>query len=353
MRISSRLGAATLLSLLVAPQLQAREQPAEEVLVTATRHAQQAATLPLGWSAVEQDAIALTAHVHITELMQQVPGAWIARGNGQESLPSLRSPVLTGAGSCGAFFMAADGISLRAPGFCNVNQLFDSNTEQAGRIEVVKGPGTALYGSNAMHGVINILSRVPATTREHDLSLEAGPYDYYRGRYRFDNARERHGWSINLNAATDGGYKEDSGYDQQKLTARYDYSGASWDITSVLDFSNLNQETAGYIQGFESYRDEDLKRSNPNPEAYRDAWSLMAYLRATRQRHDFPHALPALAAHRGKRPQQPGPAGPHSQRSCRLAVDQRTGPGPHRWLAARNPGRPLQPEPAGGRALRL
>jgi outer membrane receptor protein involved in Fe transport len=222
--------------------------------------------------------------------MQQVPGAWIARGNGQESLPSLRSPVLTGAGSCGAFFMAADGISLRAPGFCNVNQLFDSNTEQAGRIEVVKGPGTALYGSNAMHGVINILSRVPAATREHDLSVEAGPYDYYRGRYRFDNARERHGWSINLNAATDGGYKDDSGYDQQKLTARYDYSGASWDITSVLDYSNLNQETAGYIQGFESYRDEDLKRSNPNPEAYRDAWSLMAYLRATR-RLDERHTL--------------------------------------------------------------
>ena len=86
--------------------------------------------------------------------MQRVPGTWISRGNGQESLTALRSPVLTGAGSCGAFYMAADNISLRAPGFCNVNQLFDANTEQAGRIEVLRGPATALYGSNAMHGVI-------------------------------------------------------------------------------------------------------------------------------------------------------------------------------------------------------
>ncbi len=35
----------------------------------------------------------------------------------------------------------------------------------------------------------------------------------------------------------------------------------------------LNQETAGFIQGFNSYRDETLARSNPNPEAFRDASS--------------------------------------------------------------------------------
>ena len=35
----------------------------------------------------------------------------------------------------------------------------------------------------------------------------------------------------------------------------------------------LNQETAGFIQGYNSYRDEDIAKSNPNPEAFRDAWS--------------------------------------------------------------------------------
>lgn len=288
--IHRQLGLSALLTTCITSPLQADELLTEEVLVTATRQAQAAATLPLAWSTVEQEAIDLTAHVHITELLQRVPGAWIARGNGQESLPSLRSPVLTGAGSCGAFFMAADGISLRAPGFCNVNQLFDANSEQAGRIEVVKGPGTALYGSNAMHGVINILSQAPSPTREHDLSAEAGPYDYYRGRYRFSDTRDRHGWSLNLNAATDGGYKDDSGYDQQKLTLRHDYAGAAWNVTSVLDYSNLNQETAGYIEGFEAYKDNALKRSNPNPEAYRDAWSVLAYVRASR-RLDERHTL--------------------------------------------------------------
>ena len=36
----------------------------------------------------------------------------------------------------------------------------------------------------------------------------------------------------------------------------------------------LNQETGGYVRGEEAYKDADLRTSNPNPEAYRDAWSL-------------------------------------------------------------------------------
>ncbi len=251
----------------------------EQVLVTATRVQASAESLPLAWSVVGEDALALTGHVHINEIMQQVPGAWITRGNGQESLTSLRSPTLTGAGSCGAFFMASDGIGLRAPGFCNVNQLFDANAEQAGRIEVIKGPATALYGSNAMHGVINILSAAPSEQINHNIAIEAGPYDFYRAKYRYSNTYGAHGVSLRANGTTDGGYKDSSGYDQQKATLRHDYRADTLKVTTVLDISNLNQETAGFIKGDDAYKDDDVKDGNPNPEAYRDAKSLMLYSR--------------------------------------------------------------------------
>ncbi len=261
----------------------ADDTPAQEqVLVTASRLPEAGASLPLSWSSVDSDAVNLTDAVHISELMQRVPGAWISRGNGEESLPALRSPVMTGAGGCGAFFMAADGIELRAPGFCNLNQLFDANTEQAGRIEVIRGPASALYGSNAMHGVINVISQAPSETPEQTISVEAGPYDYYRGKYHYGNTVGRNGISFSANGTTDGGYKDDSGYDEQKMTLRHDYSGDVWSFTSAVDASNLNQETAGYIQGYKSYKDSDLKKTNPNPEAYRDAWSVLAYSRASR-----------------------------------------------------------------------
>ncbi|MBE9539306.1 MAG: TonB-dependent receptor [Proteobacteria bacterium] len=258
----------------VSSQVFSQQEIQEQTLVTATREEVNAASMALAWSAIDDRALEFAGAVHINEVMQQVPGAWISRGNGQESLTSLRSPVLTGAGSCGAFFMAADGISLRAPGFCNVNQLFDANGEQAERIEVIKGPATALYGSNAMHGVINIISAAPTREVDHNISAEAGPDDYYRAKYRYSNTYGNHGISLRLNGTTDGGYKDDSGYDQQKLTFRHDYRGQSVNTQTILDFANLNQETAGFIKGYKAYKDEDLKETNPNPEAFRDAWSV-------------------------------------------------------------------------------
>ena len=253
----------------------------ENILVTASRVEENAMKLPLAWSTVNSETLQFIDPIHINEIMQRVPGAWISRGNGQESIIALRSPVLTGTGGCGAFFAAADGISLRAPGFCNVNQLFDTNFEQAGRIEVIRGPATALYGSNAMHGVINVISAAPTEEIDNRLALEAGPYDYYRAKYRYSNTIGKHGISVSANGTTDGGYKDDSDYDQQKATVRHDYAGEHWDVRTVLDAANLNQNTAGFVEGYQAYKDNDLKKRNPNPNAYRDAWSVRLYSAAS------------------------------------------------------------------------
>ena len=253
----------------------------ENILVTASRVEENAMKLPLAWSTVNSETLQFIDPIHINEIMQRVPGAWISRGNGQESIIALRSPVLTGTGGCGAFFAAADGISLRAPGFCNVNQLFDTNFEQAGRIEVIRGPATALYGSNAMHGVINVISAAPTEEIDNRLALEAGPYDYYRAKYRYSNTIGKHGISVSANGTTDGGYKDDSDYGQQKATVRHDYVGQHWDVRTVLDAANLNQNTAGFVEGYQAYKDNDLKKRNPNPNAYRDAWSVRLYSAAS------------------------------------------------------------------------
>jgi iron complex outermembrane recepter protein len=253
----------------------------DDILVTASRVQEDALKMPMSWSSVSQETLTLVDPVHINEIMQRVPGAWISRGNGQESIISLRSPVLTGSGSCGAFFSAADGISLRAPGFCNVNQLFDSNFEQAGRIEVIRGPATALYGSSAMHGVINVISAAPTEEVDSLLSLEGGPDHYFRAKYRYSDTVGRNGISVSTNATHDGGYKDNSGYDQQKAIVRHDYSGQDWDFRTVLDTANLKQDTAGYIQGYKSYKDGDSRKDNPNPNAYRDAWSVRLYSAAS------------------------------------------------------------------------
>ncbi|MEM0955253.1 MAG: TonB-dependent receptor plug domain-containing protein, partial [Pseudomonadota bacterium] len=214
----------------------------DEIIVTATQQQTLLGDLPVGAGVITSEDLATVQHVHANQIFQRIAGAWISRGNGQESLTALRSPVLTGPGSCGAFFMAADGVSLRAPGFCNVNQLFDANTEQAERIEVIKGPGTALYGSGAMHGIINVLTPRPTEDWQQRIGLEAGPNSYRRGRYEVSGTHGRHGLSFAGNLARDGGYNFSSGFDQGKGNLRYLYNGKSLDVDTILRATRLRQE---------------------------------------------------------------------------------------------------------------
>ena len=264
-------------SLGAAPMNNAGEQ-IEEVIVSASRISQPTSEISSNVARISGDALNLVSHTHINEALQRVSGAWISRGNGQEHLTALRSPVLTGAGGCGAFLMAQDGIPLRASGFCNVNELFDANSEQAGAIEVIKGPASALYGSNAMHGLINILT--PSVEAEDRLSIgaEFGPHDYFRTKFTANYADLR----VDLNGTSDGGYKNDSGYDQQKATIKYAGEMGGFDAIATLGFSNLNQETAGFISGADSYRDSEARKQNPNPEAFRDSQTLRGNIRLQR-----------------------------------------------------------------------
>jgi len=248
----------------------------EPVTVTALRHAQPLSGYAGSATRLQAEEVSLTGATHHAELLTRVPGVLIQRGSGQESLTALRSPVLTGPGSCGAFLFLEDGIPLRPVGFCNVNELFEVNSEQAAAVEVLRGPGSALYGSNAVHGIVNVLNPSASDLPPVALAAEAGADRYLRGKLL---ARGRAGGSdlgIALHATHDGGWRDESGFDEQKLSASAVRDAMGGTLTLRLNATNLDQQTAGFIVGEDAYEDGDLARSNPNPEAYRKAHSLRA-----------------------------------------------------------------------------
>ncbi len=276
MKLNKLLAAmAVLVSGLNALVVQAGSSAVTEIItVTATRDDQSLQSLAGNTAVLSQEELRLLSHAHIQETLARVPGVNLARGNGQEYLPAVRSPVLTGAGACGSVLSAVDGVALRAAGFCNINELFEAPTEQAERIEVVRGPGSALFGSNAMTGVINVITPGVGGKSDFAWGVEAGPHDYSRLKLSGSQRSGRHGLRADLSLAHDGGYRDDSGFDQQKLLVKHEYSAENLSVATTLLLSNLNQETAGYVNGTDAYKDRHLRSSNPNPEAYRDAQSL-------------------------------------------------------------------------------
>ena len=218
-----------------------------------------------------EEEIDRISHSHISQVTARVPGVWISRGNGQELLASVRSPVFTGAGSCAEVLITEDGLPIRPTGMCNVNQLFEVNTEQASGLEIWRGPGTVFYGSNAMHGVINTLS---PKVEKNAISAQLGSNDYHRLKIRLKNKDPLNSLQLAANGVSDGGFKDNSGFDQQKISIKHGWVNNHISATTHLSLVNLNQETAGYIRVFNSYKDRSVRNDNPNPEAYRDASAL-------------------------------------------------------------------------------
>lgn len=250
------------------------EQILERVTVTAKRSPQPLGTLAGNVARLSTDDIDFIRAEHPSEALDRLPGVFIHRGNGLEHLTAIRSPVLTGDDGAGSFLFLEDGVPLRAAGFANVNGLFEAHTELAQSIEVVRGPGSAFYGSNAVHGLVNVLSRAPSEHLERFVDVSGGSYGRVNGRAYISATRGNDGILAGVTLAHEEGFREQAGIDDQKFTLRNDLALPHINVRTTLSGTNLNQETAGFIQGHDAYKHDVFARSNLNPEAFRDAKAL-------------------------------------------------------------------------------
>ena len=269
----------------------------EVLVVTGTRSAAPVLDMAGNIDSLSQEQVDLLRADHPSEILNRLSGVQVQRNNGFEALPSIRSPVLTGPGAAGAFLFLEDGVALRAAGFANNNGLAEANLEQAGGVEAIRGPGSAFYGSNAVHGVINVLSRAPSRELQRELDISGGPHDLYKIKGTVSGSIGDHAYRLNAYGAHDDGYRDRSGYGLQKLQLRHDYRGANNTTQTVLSVFNLNQETAGFISSGANgggcytsnkppafiYEDMSAMRQNCDPDAYRD-WSSVRL--SSRWTHD-------------------------------------------------------------------
>jgi iron complex outermembrane receptor protein len=259
----------------------AREQPpetniAEDVVVTATREPITVNVAPASVTRLDGHDFASVGAKHQAELLNRAAGVYVQRGSGAESLAAIRSPVLTGAGACGAFLIAEDSLPIRPVGFCNLNEMFELNYEQADSVEVLRGPGSALFGASAVHGVINSITPSAKYLPELFVGVESGSDSFKRlslgaaHGFGFESEPAIAAYGVATRAP---GWRDASGVDELKLNLLADTDVAGGELRLRAAGTVLNQETAGFVQGFNSYRDESMARSNPNPEAFRDASS--------------------------------------------------------------------------------
>ena len=134
MRIGSLI---PLLFLLVCEQAMATDEAflMEPVVVTPARGPGALFDLAGNTARIASSELELISAPHVNEVAARIPGMWLTRSAGTAGhLTAIRSPALNGPGACGEFLFMEEGIPVSGRGFCNVNELFSINTEQAGAI---------------------------------------------------------------------------------------------------------------------------------------------------------------------------------------------------------------------------
>ena len=214
----------------------------EGLIVSVNREAQRKLETAASVGVVTGADIRARGAAHPGEVMREVPGVWANVTSGEGYQMAIRQPLTTNP----VYLYLEDGIPTRSTGFFNHNALYEVNLPQADRIEVTKGPATALYGSDAIGGIINVSTRAPSAGRDLEVSAEGGSFGWQRLLLTGSNTFGADGVRADLNLTRTSGWRDATGYSRESGTLRWDRDlNATSTLRTVATFSHIDQGTAG------------------------------------------------------------------------------------------------------------
>lgn len=183
---------------------------AEAVVVTANRGASRIADVPARVTLIGTAAIKSRPAATVDEMLSTVPGISISRSFGILSHKSSVTMRGLSGNEQARVLVMIDGVPVNKSdgGSVNWNLLDPAMVE---RIEVVKGPASSMYGSNALGGAINVITRRPAGALSGTITAGYGTYNTLTGRISLGqklNPGEEKGIYYLLN----GFYRQSDGY---------------------------------------------------------------------------------------------------------------------------------------------
>ncbi|HEX4938167.1 MAG TPA: TonB-dependent receptor, partial [Candidatus Kapabacteria bacterium] len=224
---------------------QAATPELEAVVVTASRTATGLGETPAAISRLENDAITDSKPRLISDVIDRVPGVhMVDLGNEQHSM-SIRQPITTSA----LYQYLEDNIPIRPLGVFNHNALNEINLAGVDSVEVMRGPTSSLYGSNAVGGAVNFLSAAPSLTPEAWAGLRGSDQGYGRVDVGASGTEGDLGARLSYyRSVVNDGWREYGDGDKDSLSARVDYvlSDSSL-VKTVGSYTNLYTDMSGSL----------------------------------------------------------------------------------------------------------
>ena len=237
----------------------------QEVVLTANRgEGQKRSDAPIAITTISSKTIQDAKPTTVDQVLNKVSGVNMVNLGNEQHQMSIRQPMTTKS----LFLYLEDGIPIRTSGLFNHNALLEMNMAATKSIEVIKGPSSSLYGSEAIGGVINFITAAPTGIPVLKAGLQGNNVGYKRFDLMTSTSTGKWGFLLSgYYADKRNGFLEYSDFHKSTLTARIDYRFSDrTTLTNNLTYLDYYSDMAG---GIDSTMFANKTFSNPQTFTYR------------------------------------------------------------------------------------
>lgn len=241
-----------------------------EVVITASRgEGVKRSHAPVAISTLNAKTIQDNKATSADQLLNKVSGVNMVNLGNEQHQMSIRQPMTTKS----LFLYLEDGIPIRTTGLFNHNALLEMNMASVRNIEVIKGPSSSLYGSEAIGGVVNFITIAPTAIPTLKISAQGNNIGYKKLELQSGITSNKWGFALSgYYADKRNSFMEYSDFHKATVTARADYRFSN--NTSLSNSLTLMNYYSDMPSGVDSTMFATRKFSNPQTFTYRKVDAL-------------------------------------------------------------------------------
>lgn len=277
-QVDKLLFALALLPIIVMPAVAEEKKQtmkADEMVVTATRTEERPIDVPVTTQVITREAIEMSGVTDVGDLVGKYVTGHYHKYNGLLSPIGLRGFRTDSHGSdlASHVLILIDGHRIGTGNAAKIN------LDRIERVEVIKGPASSLYGSAAMGGVVNLITKKGDGKLGGSIGGEYGSFDHYKAKVTGGGeVNEKFRFFATADIDDIGDYKDptfgtvyNSGVEKKNFGGNFVYSFSDrHELRLGGNYSNLTSESPNWGAGTYSYYEEDYDDNNDKSTGYTD-----------------------------------------------------------------------------------
>ena len=217
----------------------------DEIVVTASRVGEKLSDTSVTISVIDEKEIEQVKYRNPDEILRRIPGIYSHDFGGESALTSIRVP--THFTNPYTLFLI-DGVPMSSYGSGSSGNFVELNSDNIARVEVVRGPTSASYGSNAIGGVINVITKNPSSQPMVKAWTELGENNQWRSSISGSGSSDKLGFNFGLNDINSDNWREHANVDKKAANAKLQYTPTEQGLfTFKLDYIYFDNESPGTL----------------------------------------------------------------------------------------------------------